>query len=231
MASLEKIYEIEQKLANGDILIIHPKTVANAVDESSDRKWMSESERNKLAGIESGAQVNTINSVIVEKQESADNGYASTYVIKVNGSQVGDKINIPKDLVVESGTVKVCVEDNSPVEGYVSGDKYIDLVIANSSDAHLYIKVSDLVDKVTSSVTGSGNVVTDVTIEGNVIKVTKGTVDTTLPDIATAGTYSAVQVNSKGLVVAGAQVIEVGESGQISPSDSLVIGGIFFEEV
>lgn len=45
----------------------------------------------------------------------------------------------------------------------------------------------------------------------------------------TAGTYSAVQVNAKGLVTAGAQVIEVGASGQTAPSASLASGGLFFK--
>lgn len=45
----------------------------------------------------------------------------------------------------------------------------------------------------------------------------------------TAGTYSAVQVNAKGIVTAGAQVVEVGASGQTAPSASLAAGGLFFK--
>ena len=46
-----------------------------------------------------------------------------------------------------------------------------------------------------------------------------------------AGTYSAVQVNAKGIAVAGGQMIEIGSSGQTTPSASLANGGIFFKEV
>ena len=48
--------------------------------------------------------------VTVEKQTTAETGYAATYVIKQGAegseSQVGVKINIPKDFLVKSGEVK-----------------------------------------------------------------------------------------------------------------------------
>ena len=47
----------------------------------------------------------------------------------------------------------------------------------------------------------------------------------------TAGTYSAVQVNAKGIAVAGGQMIEIGTSGQTTPSSSLATGGLFFKAI
>lgn len=48
----------------------------------------------------------------------------------------------------------------------------------------------------------------------------------------TAGTYSAVNVNAKGLVTAGAQLIEVGDkTGTNTPTTNLAIGGLFFKEI
>lgn len=48
----------------------------------------------------------------------------------------------------------------------------------------------------------------------------------------TAGTYSAVSVNAKGLVTAGAQLIEVGDkTGTNTPTTNLAIGGLFFKEI
>lgn len=47
----------------------------------------------------------------------------------------------------------------------------------------------------------------------------------------TAGTYSVVTVDAKGRVTAGGQVIEVGTSGQDTPSESLAVGGIFFKRL
>ena len=46
-----------------------------------------------------------------------------------------------------------------------------------------------------------------------------------------AGTYSAVTVNTKGIVTAGAQMIEVGAAGQSTPSANLAVGGIFFKQI
>ncbi len=47
----------------------------------------------------------------------------------------------------------------------------------------------------------------------------------------TAGTYSAVSVDSKGRVTSGAQLVEWGVQGQTTPTVNLAVGGIFFELV
>ena len=44
----------------------------------------------------------------------------------------------------------------------------------------------------------------------------------------TAGTYSAVAVDTKGRVTAGNQIIEWGAKGQTEPSANLAVGGLFF---
>ena len=82
----------------------------------------------------------------ISKDAQAETGYAHTYHLTKDGVNVGASINIPKDMVVESGTVETCVQDDVPVQGYVVGDKYIDLVLANTAQNHLYILVSDLID-------------------------------------------------------------------------------------
>lgn len=91
--------------------------------------------------------------ITVEEQAQAEAGYFKTYVIKQGSSssksQVGVKINIPKDFLVKSGQVKTCVQENVPVQGYQVGDKYIDFVInskdSSATDEHMYINVKDLV--------------------------------------------------------------------------------------
>ena len=58
------------------------------------------------------------------------------------------------------------------------------------------------------------------------------TIAVTLGDSGVAaGTYSAVQVNTKGIAVAGGQMVEIGTSGQITPSASLATGGLFFKMI
>ena len=52
--------------------------------------------------------------------------------------------------MVKSATVGVVSTANSPVSGYVVGDKYLDFVINTKdntgTDEHLYVLVSDLID-------------------------------------------------------------------------------------
>lgn len=88
--------------------------------------------------------------VVVEKQGTADDTFAATYVIKQNGKQVGDKINIPKDYLVKSATVKTADTADKPVAGYKVGDKYIDFVVNTTADdgteSHIYLLVDELVD-------------------------------------------------------------------------------------
>ena len=47
----------------------------------------------------------TESTVTVEKKQTAEEGFAATYIIKQNEKQVGSSINIPKDFIVKSGTV------------------------------------------------------------------------------------------------------------------------------
>lgn len=74
----------------------------------------------------------------IEIIEGSSSAYAKVYTIKQNGTTVGT-INIPKDMVVQSGTI---VENPT---GYAEG-KYLELTLANSGNSKVYISVSDLVD-------------------------------------------------------------------------------------
>lgn len=92
--------------------------------------------------------------VTVEEQATAESGYIKTYVVKQGGTQVGSKINIPKDYLVKSATMGTCATANSPVQGFAVGDKYLDFVINTKdntgTDEHIYINVKDLVDTYTA---------------------------------------------------------------------------------
>ena len=87
--------------------------------------------------------------VTLTKEQTANTGYFATYTFTQNGSSIG-QIDIPKDFLVKSGSVKTVSTANSPVNGYTIGDKYIDLVVntkdSSGTDEHLYILVSDLVE-------------------------------------------------------------------------------------
>ena len=100
----------------------------------------------------------------IAKAEAADEGFAATYQLAKDGVAFGTKINIPKDMVVEAGTLKKCAEVDKPVEGLAVGDPYIELTIANGTGDKIYIPVKDLVDVYTAADA-------TVTITGNKIAV------------------------------------------------------------
>lgn len=141
-----------------------------------------------LGDVEAGAQVNIIEAVQVNgapvtptgktvnitipdaaeyaiaKLPTATAGYAATYQLQKDGVAAGVNIEIPKDMVVQSGAVKTCETKDQPVAGLEVGDPYIDLLIANADDQHIYIPVKDLVDVYTAADN-------TITIAGNTIKV------------------------------------------------------------
>ena len=84
-------------------------------------------------------------SAVVSLTETSSTAYAKAYVLKQGNKEIGT-INIPKDMVVSSGSLKNVTSADNPYAGAKVGDKYIDLVIANSTSDHIYIPVSDLID-------------------------------------------------------------------------------------
>lgn len=85
-----------------------------------------------------------------------------TYIVKQGGSQVGVAINVPKDMVVESGSVVTGTwsgDTFTPGTGTGTG-KALALVIANGGGT-VYINVADLVDVYTAGNTTTINVSID----------------------------------------------------------------------
>lgn len=104
-------------------------------------------------------------------EKAADSGeFAAVYQIKKNGTAIGPAINIPKDMVVQSGSV---VTDP---EGQTAGT-YIKLVLQNVTDP-LYINVGDLIEYVTSGSADSDMVF--VTVDPVTHKVTAAITDGTV---------------------------------------------------
>ena len=122
-----------------------------------------------------------------------DTNFLKTYVIKQGGQEKG-KINIPKDMVVTSGScVKVASgkdkSDDSTVE--LANGTYLKLIIANQT-APVYIPASSLVDVYTGgsnaeiavSVNDETNVVTATIVAINGSKLVDGSVAKTKLDKA-----------------------------------------------
>lgn len=76
-------------------------------------------------------------------------------------------------------------------------------------------------------VTGSGKTSITTTIANNSISSAK----LATPTSGTSDVYTAFTKNSKGQVVTAGKSIEWGTSGQSTPSEDLMVGGLFFELV
>ena len=113
----------------------------------------------------------------IEKQEVAEDGFVASYKLKrtvgEEVSYVGDTINIAKDLVLQSATLEIVVEDGVPYDGAKVGDPYIKMVFNNEETSSLYIPVKGLVDTYTA---GSGIEIVDNKISVKLADITHGLV-------------------------------------------------------
>lgn len=103
----------------------------------------------------------------IEVQEIPEDGYAATYKLKrIEGEDVtyvGDAINVPKDAVLSGGTYEIVETADTPYTGAEVGDPYVDLVVANAEESHIYIPLKGLVDTVKA---GDG-----VKVENNTVSI------------------------------------------------------------
>jgi hypothetical protein len=149
----------------------------------------------------------------VTKLATPVTGYISSYRLTADGVNVGDTINIPKDFLVKSGSVKTCTINDNPVIGYVVGDKYIDFVVNSidndATNSNIYIKVSDLIVNYTN---GNGISITDTSIaikidsvSSNGLSVSSNGIALDLATSTTAGAMSSddkikVSTNTKTII-------------------------------
>ena len=92
----------------------------------------------------------------MEVKATPNDGYLKTYQFTY-GTGTTFEVDIPKDLVVESGEV-ITVTDGSPVSGLTNGT-YLKLVIVNQTEP-IYIDVKDLCDVYTGKAVTDGVSVT-----------------------------------------------------------------------
>lgn len=116
----------------------------------------------------------------ITKLATATTGYLASYQLEKDGVKVGEIINIPKDYLVKSASIKTSTGASDP-SGLPSGTKYIDFVInthdtasGTGTESHIYLNVEDLVDVYTA---GNGieisatNVVSAKVVAGNGLSV------------------------------------------------------------
>lgn len=107
------------------------------------------------AGHVTSAEEVAIAEYSVVKLETATDGYLASYQLQKDGAPVGATINIPKDYLVKSASVKTATADDP--SGFAEGTKYIDFVVntydtdsGTGKESHIYLNVQDLVDVYTA---------------------------------------------------------------------------------
>lgn len=181
------------------------KTIAAKVDPA---------EGNALTVGEAGLKV-TIPAAAeysVVKDETSD-AYAAVYHLTKDGANVGAAINIPKDMVVKSGSVVT-----NPA-GQAKGT-YIELVLANATNDKIYIPVNQLIEYVTSGSAESDPIVVAVSADHKVtatitdgsitkaklaaaVQTSLGKADSAVQKVATGTTNGTISVDGKEVSVAG----------------------------
>lgn len=129
---------------------------------------------------------------------SAD--YAAVYHLTKDGTNVGEPINIPKDLFVESGEIV----DNPT--GYPEG-KYIKLTLQNQTEP-IYINVADLVDAYTAGngiTISNNNVVSANVVAGNGLSVDADGIKMAAASGTSAGAMSSADFTKLNGIETGAQ--------------------------
>lgn len=116
------------------------------------------------AGLMVTAPTVTIPEYSIVKLGTATDGYLATYQLQKDGSAAGVNIDIPKDYLVKSASIKTSTGNGDP-SGFPAGTKYIDFVInthdtiaGTGTESHIYLNVQDLVDAYTA---GNGISISD----------------------------------------------------------------------
>lgn len=147
-------------------------TIAGSATKPSVAVKISEASGNALSLADDGLKVEIPEVKVPEyslvKDETAAAGDVATYHLTKDGVNEGVAINIPKDLVVASGSI-VELEDGALPDGVAVAGTYIKLVLANSAKP-IYINVSTLIEYVTG---GSGeNDAIQINVSSDTHKVT-----------------------------------------------------------
>lgn len=126
--------------------------------------------------------------------KSTSTDYAAVYHLQKDGANVGEAINIPKDMVVESGKVvwgSYADGTFTPATDKENATPYVELTLANSTANKIYIAVADLVNEhkagtgisITNNTDGTRTIGITNALNTNINKSLKGfgkAVDSTL---------------------------------------------------
>lgn len=183
-------------------------TIAGSATKPSVAVKVSQAAGNALSLADDGLKVEIpevkVPAYSLVKDETAAVGDVATYHLTKDGVNEGIAINIPKDLVVASGSVETFVAGKLP-EGVTEAGTYIQLNLANSAKP-LYINVGTLIEYVTG---GSGeNDAIQINVSSDTHKVTASVKDGSI----TIGMLAADVVASLGKADSAVQAVAAGDT-------------------
>lgn len=199
-------------------------TVAGTATAPTVKVALSAAEGNALELAADGLKVTipkvTVPAYSMKKLDTATSGMSASYQLTKDGAGIGAIIDIPKDMVVESGTVETYIAGHLPA-GVAEPGTYIVLTLANATSDKLYIPASGLIEYVTGgsskddaiqiNVTADTHKVTATVKEGSLTKTmlsteVQGLLDkagTAVQAITTGSTNGTISVDGKDVKVKG----------------------------
>lgn len=199
-------------------------TVAGTATAPTVKVALSAAEGNALELAADGLKVTipevTVPAYSMKKLDSATAGMSASYQLTKDGAGIGAIIDIPKDMVVESGTVETYTAGHLPT-GVTEPGTYIVLTLANATSDKLYIPASGLIEYVTGgsgendaiqiNVTADTHKVTATVKEGSLTKAmlsieVQGLLDkagTAVQTIETGSANGTISVDGKDVKVKG----------------------------
>ena len=127
-------------------------TVTLVDETTADGELTKQTIKQGASGSETEVGTIVVPDLKMEVKATPNDGYLKTYQFTY-GAGTTFEIDIPKDLVVESGEV-IVVTDDAPVSGLTNGT-YLKLVIVNQTEP-VYIDVKDLCDVYTGKTATDG---------------------------------------------------------------------------
>ena len=159
-------------------------TVGGTATAPTVKVAISADEGNALSLASDGLKVTipevTIPEYSLKKLDAATTGMSASYQLTKDGTGIGAVIDIPKDMMVKSGSVQTYEAGSLPA-GVTEPGTYIVLVLNDTAETKLYINVGNLIEYVTSgSVEGD---MVFINIDPQTHKVTATITDGTVTEV------------------------------------------------
>ena len=192
-------------------------TVGGTATEPTVKVAISADDGNALSLAADGLKVTipevTVPEYSIKKLDTATAGMSSSYQLTKDGTGIGAIIDIPKDMVVKSGSVQTYEAGSLPA-GVTEAGTYIVLVLNDAEETKLYINVGNLIEYVTSG-SAAGDMVF-VNIDPQTHKVTATITDGTV-------TEAKLHADVKGKLAKAVSAIQ--EVGSGSANGTIAVDG------